>query len=106
MIISVGQKYGAETASNQFMDADCGEHIGAIMNMDDGAVTSFSGKLMTKARSSTEVERIVVDDVLPQISWTRYFMECQGFKAKESIMLQDDKSTKVFEKNGKASGSK
>ena len=34
------------------------------------------------------------------------FLECQGCKAQENIMCQDDKSAILLEKNGRASASK
>ena len=38
---------------------------------------SFSWKQKTNSKSSKESELIGVDDTLPQIFWTRYFMENQ-----------------------------
>ena len=65
-----------------------------------------STKQKLNARSSTEVELISVDDCVPAICWTRYFLEGQHYAVNESIVCQDNKSAKLLEKNGKASSSK
>ena len=61
-------------------------------------------KLNTK--SSTEAELVSVSDVLPQVLWTRYFLEAQGFKVGESTIFQDNQSAILLEKYGKALASK
>jgi hypothetical protein len=43
---------------------------------------------------------------MPAICWTRYFMESQGYTVNDNIVYQDNKSSILFEKNGKASSSK
>ena len=48
-------------------------------------------KLNTK--SSTEAELLVVDDVSGPILWTNIFVEAQGYKVKQDILYQDNKST-------------
>ena len=49
---------------------------------------------------------IGIDDALPQVLWTRYFMEAQGYKVKENIIMQDNVSAMKLEKNGRASSSR
>jgi hypothetical protein len=63
-------------------------------------------KQKIKKRSSAEAELAGVDDVAPQMLWTRYFMEEQGLKVEELILNQDNLSTMLLEKNGKESSSK
>jgi hypothetical protein len=53
-----------------------------------------------------ESEIVGVDDFMPAICWTRYFMEAQGYQVQDNILFQDNKSTILLEKNGKASSSK
>ena len=43
---------------------------------------------------------------MPQVLWTRYFLEAQGYSVDESIVYQDNKSSILLETNGKASSSK
>ena len=81
-------------------------HTGGGLTMGRGfpIVTSTKQKLNT--RSSTESELVAVDDCMPAILWTRYFMEAQGYGVRENIVYQDNKSAILLEKNGKASSSK
>ncbi|KAI2491042.1 Reverse transcriptase (RNA-dependent DNA polymerase) [Fragilaria crotonensis] len=57
-------------------------------------------------RSSTESELVSVYDIMPQVLWTRYFLEAQGYDVKDSVIHQDNKSTILLAENGKASSSK
>lgn len=67
-------------------------------------VNSMKQKLNT--RSSMESELVGVDNCMPAILWTRYFMEAQGYGIKENIVFQDNQSAILMEKNGKALSSK
>ncbi len=67
-------------------------------------VTSTKQKL--NMRSSTEAELVGVDDLMPAICWTRYFLEAQGQKVNKNILYQDNKSAILLENNGKASSIK
>ena len=82
------------------------DHTGGGLTMGRGfpIVTSTKQKLNT--RSSTESELVSVDDCMPAICWTRYFLEAQGYQVTENIVYQDNKSAILLEKNGKASSSK
>ena len=43
---------------------------------------------------------------MPAICWTQYFMEAQGYGVDDTHALQDNRSSILLEKNGKASSSK
>jgi hypothetical protein len=43
---------------------------------------------------------------MPQILWTQYFLEAQGYDVKESIVNQDNQSAILLEKNGRTSSRK
>ena len=43
---------------------------------------------------------------LAQITWTRKFLEAQGFDVSDDIVCQDNKSAMSLEKNGRASAGK
>jgi hypothetical protein len=45
-------------------------------------------------------------DTLPDVIWTRYFVECQGYEIDEYVIFQDNMSALSLEKNGKISSSK
>jgi hypothetical protein len=63
-------------------------------------------KQKINTRSSTESELVGADYTMPGVMWTRYFMEAQGHDIEENILLQDNLSTMLLEKNGKQSSSK
>jgi hypothetical protein len=81
-------------------------HTGGGLTMRRGfpIVTSTKQKLNT--RSSTKSELVSVDDCMPAICWTRYFLEDQDYQVTENIVYQDNKSAILLERNGKASSSK
>ncbi len=56
--------------------------------------------------SSMESEIIGANDFMLAICWTKYFMEAQGYQVQDNILFQNNKSTILLEKNGKASRSK
>ena len=57
-------------------------------------------------RSSTEDELIGEDDALPQILWTKYFIEAQGYGIDKNIMYQDNISNMLLETNVNKSSTK
>jgi hypothetical protein len=57
-------------------------------------------------RSSSESELVGVNDMMPIICWTRYFLLSQRYGIIENLLLQDNKSSILLEKNGKASSGK
>ena len=76
------------------------------MTYGQGAIQAISRKQKLNTRSSTESELVGVDDALTPIMWTRLFMEAQGYKIRENIVKQDNKSSILLETNGKKSSSK
>ena len=77
-------------------------HTGATMSMGTGLVFSGSWKQKLVMRSSTESEVVVVYDVLPQIFWTKKFLEDQGVGIKDTVLYQDNMSSMLLERNGAA----
>lgn len=78
-------------------------HTGGVLMLGKGATyaTSTRQKLVTK--SSTEAELVGVSDALPQVIWTRYFLEEQGYGVKDVVIYQDNKSAILLEQNDRAS---
>lgn len=56
-------------------------------------------------RSSTETEVVGVDDCLPQVLWTKIFLDAQDYMAEHKVH-QDNKSSRLLEINGKVSSGK
>ena len=85
---------------------DCRGQTGAMMSLGDGAAISSSRKQKLNVRSSCEGELVGIDDALPTILWTRYFIEGQGYSIEQNILYQDNKSTILLANNGRWSSSK
>jgi hypothetical protein len=85
---------------------DMKSHTGGVLSFGKGGVYGTSTRQKLNSKSSTEAELIGVAEVLPQILWTRYFMEAQGYGTNDSIVYQDNKSTILLENNGKSSSTK
>ncbi len=85
---------------------DMRSHTGATMSLGKGSMYATSVRQKLNTKSSTEAELVAVDDVMPQVMWTRYFLEAQGIKVRENIVYQDNQSAMLLEKNGKASSGK
>ena len=76
------------------------------MTMEMGAANSSSNIMKCNTQSSMETELISLHEKLPDIVWTRYFVECQGCDINEYITFQDKMSSLLLEKNGRISSSK
>jgi hypothetical protein len=81
-------------------------HTGGGLTLGKGFPIASSTKQKLNTRSSTESELVGVDDMMPSILWTRYFLKAQGYHVSDNIIFQDNKSTMLLERNGKASSSK
>jgi len=81
-------------------------HTGGAMTMGRGFPLDKSTKHKLNTYSSTESEIVAVDDLILQILWARLFMRAQGFKVRDNILYQDNKSAMLLEMNGRASSSK
>ena len=70
------------------------------MSMGGGAVLSLSKIQKLTTKSSTESELVGVDDAMPQIVWTKYFLLAQGHCIRDNIVYQDNKSAVLLETSG------
>jgi hypothetical protein len=83
----------------------CG-HSGGGLSLGRGfTIVSYTTQKLN-TRSFTETKMVGADDFMPEICWTRYFMKAQGYDVKDNVLFQDNKSSILLEKNGKASSSK
>jgi hypothetical protein len=85
---------------------DMRSHTGATMTFGKGSAYSTSLRQKMNGRSSTEAELIGVNDVMGIILWTRHFLEAQGYEVVENVILQDNESAILLEKNGRQSSTK
>ena len=74
--------------------------------MGRGFSISVSAKQKLTVKSLTEGELVGVDDMMPIILWTLQFLLAQGYGIKENLLLQDNKSLILLERNVKASSGK
>ena len=81
-------------------------HIGVTLSLRNGGIYSGSWKQRLVARSLTKSELIGVYDVLPQVLWTKQFLEEQGWKDSATVIYQDDTSSILLERNGRSSSTK
>ena len=63
------------------------------MTMGKGAAISSLNVMKCNTQSSTEMELILIHDKLPDITWTRYFVEGQGYNIDEYMIFQDNMSS-------------
>ena len=85
---------------------DMQSHTGYTMTVGRGHFQSSSTKQRMNTRSSTEAELVAVNDALPQVIWTRHFMEAQGYEVRDMVVYQDNLSAMLLATKGKASSGK
>jgi hypothetical protein len=85
---------------------DMKSHTGGVFTLGKGGIYNTSTRQKINTKSSTEAELVGVAEVLPQILWTQYFLQAQGYTSEDSIIYQDNKSAILLESNGTASSSK
>ncbi len=70
--------------------------------MGRGFPISVSTKQKLNTRSSTESKLVGLNDMMPIILWTCYFLLSQGYGVVENLLLQDNRSSILLERNGRA----
>jgi hypothetical protein len=82
---------------------DMRSHTGGTLSLGKGSVYSMSRKQRINTKSSTVAELVGVDDGMPLVVWTRNFITAQGYKIRDNAVYQDNQSTMLLAKNGRAS---
>jgi hypothetical protein len=80
---------------------ECRGHGGVLFNMGKGATMSYSRKLKLNTRSLMESELVTADMYMPEMLWSLYFIQAQGYKAECMGLYQDNISTQLLIKNGR-----
>ncbi len=65
-------------------------HGGAVFTMGKGATSSYSRKLKSNTRSSTETELITADMFMPEMLWSLHFIQAQGYEVECVGLYQDN----------------
>jgi len=86
--------------------ADMRSHSGGMLTIGNGYSYGAFTRQRLNTKISTESEVVGVSDLLPQVIWTRNFLECQGYKVTELVVHQENQSAILLEKNGRGSSSK
>jgi hypothetical protein len=76
---------------------DMKSHTGGTMTLGKGTIHATSTRQKLNTKNSTKAELVGVNDVMPQVLWTRYFPEAQGYVTTESIVFQDNQSSILLE---------
>ena len=76
------------------------------MTLGKGAVSSYLQKIKLNTRSSTETELVAVDAYMPEMLWSLYFIQGQGYGVEFVELHQDNISAQMLEVNGRFSSSK
>eukprot|EP00957_Ditylum_brightwellii_P085047 6466742-Ditylum_brightwellii.AAC.1 len=71
---------------------DMMSHTRSVLLDGKGAVYATSTKQKLNTHSSTKSELVGINDVLPQVLWTQYFLEAQGKEIKDNVVYQDNQS--------------
>ena len=77
-------------------------HSGGGLPLGRGFPIVSSTKQKLNICISTETELVGADDFISAICWTRYFLKAQGYRILDNVLFQDNKSSILLEKNGKA----
>jgi hypothetical protein len=85
---------------------DMKSHTGGALSLGKGVIYGTSKRQKLNTKSSTEAELVVADDAMPQMLWTLYFLEAQGYNIDDNILYQDNKSSILLETNGRGSSGK
>ena len=80
--------------------ADMKGHGGVFATEGKDAMYSSSTKLKLNTISSTKTEIVAVGEKLPKSMWFWLYRIAQGGYAQEDILMQDNQSCMLLEKNG------
>ena len=92
---------------NWFIDSahqvheDCKDHTGGALSLSKREVISKSSGQKINTKSSSKTELVGVDDLLPTVLWTIYYIEVRGCNVGHNIIHQDNESTLRMLINGK-----
>ena len=78
-------------------------HTGGLVSFGIGAAHTRSTTSKINVKSATESELVAASEYLPYTIWFRHFMEEQGYKIKDNVLYQDNKSAILMEINGRNS---
>ncbi len=72
-----------------------------MFTLGEGAVSSYLRKLKLNTCSLTKMELVSTDMYMPDMLWSSYFMQSQGYNVEIIELYQDNKSTELLVTNGR-----
>ncbi len=72
-----------------------------MFTLGKGATSNYLRKVKSNTRSSTEMELLTADMFMPEMLWSLYFIQSQGYEAECVGLYQDNISTQLLIKNRK-----
>jgi hypothetical protein len=72
-----------------------------MFTLGEGAVTRYSRKVKLNTQSLTKTKLVGADMHMPEMLWTLYFLQIQGYDVETIQLYQDNKSMQLLMKNGK-----
>ena len=85
---------------------DYKSQTGSMLSLGRGSLMTKSTKQKINTKSACEAELIGSSDMIPQLIWTKNFLQEQGYEIQDAILYQDNQSAILLQKNGRASSSK
>jgi hypothetical protein len=85
---------------------DMKSHTGGIISLGRGSVHVSSKKQQLMTKSSTEAELVGLSDQLPQVIWTRNFLQAQGYTVGAARIFQDNQSTIALVAKGRSTSAR
>ena len=82
---------------------DCKSHTGGAISWGRGVLLTKCQKQKLNVKSSTEGKIVGVSDFLPNMIWSRMFLEQQGYRLTDNVLYQDNQSAMKIILNGKRS---
>ncbi len=83
----------------------CSHTGGRLAKWQGFPIVSYTKQKMN-TQSSTENELVGVDDMMPIVVWSQYFLIAQGYGVTQDLLLQDNQSSILLERNGRTSSGK
>jgi hypothetical protein len=81
-------------------------HRGAMFTMGKGATSSYSSKVKLNTKSLMKMELVMADMFMPEMLWSLYFTQAQGYGAECVGLYQDNISAQLLMKDGQFSSGK
>ncbi len=74
----------------------CKEHWEAMFTLGEGAVSSYLRKLKLNTCSLTETELVAANMYMPEMLWSLYFMQSQGYDVEIIELYHNNKSSELL----------